>query len=94
LHGLLANNELSEIEIDQLAKWMEEHEFLKGTYPLHSRNYSVGISIADIKYIGARLGGTDKSILLNTYGHMSKRSERINNEKINNFMSSWLEKIE
>jgi NAD-dependent DNA ligase len=33
LHGLLADNELSDIEIDQLSKWMEEHDFLKGSYP-------------------------------------------------------------
>jgi NAD-dependent DNA ligase len=33
LHGMLADNELMEIEINQLAQWMEEHEFLKGTYP-------------------------------------------------------------
>lgn len=46
--------------------------------------------VADINYIGARLGDTDKSILLNTYGHMSKRSEQLNNEKINKFMSTWL----
>ncbi|MBG9548731.1 tyrosine-type recombinase/integrase [Cytobacillus firmus] len=50
--------------------------------------------VADINYIGARLGDVDKSILLNTYGHMSKRSEQLNNEKVNNFMRSWLEKIE
>lgn len=51
-------------------------------------------NISDINYIGARLGDTDKSILLNTYGHMSKRSEQLNNEKVNQFMRSWLEKIE
>lgn len=50
--------------------------------------------VADINYIGARLGDVDKSILLNTYGHMSKRSEQLNNEKVNNFMRNWLEKIE
>jgi integrase len=50
--------------------------------------------VADINYIGDRLGDTDKSILLNTYGHMSKRSEHLNNEKVNNFMSNWLKKIE
>jgi hypothetical protein len=33
LHGILSDNELSEIEINQLAIWMEEREFLKGTYP-------------------------------------------------------------
>ncbi|WP_141432996.1 site-specific integrase [Bacillus sp. 03113] len=48
-------------------------------------------NISDINYIGARLGDTDKSILLNTYGHMSKRSEQLNNEKVNSFMSAWLE---
>lgn len=51
-------------------------------------------NISDINYIGARLGDTDKSILLNTYGHMSKRSEQLNNEKVNNFMRSWLENIQ
>ncbi|NEX77412.1 site-specific integrase [Bacillus thermocopriae] len=51
-------------------------------------------NISDINYIGARLGDTDKSILLNTYGHLSKRSEQLNNEKVNAFMRSWLEKIQ
>jgi integrase len=50
-------------------------------------------NVSDINYIGARLGDTDKSILLNTYGHMSKRSEQLNNEKINSFMSTWLGQI-
>ncbi|UQD53337.1 hypothetical protein C0971_15905 [Bacillus methanolicus] len=50
--------------------------------------------VTDINYIGARLGDVDKSILLNTYGHLSKRSEQLNNEKVNNFMRSRLEKIE
>ncbi|MCP3741420.1 BRCT domain-containing protein [Rossellomorea sp. BNER] len=33
LHGLLADNELTETEINKLAIWMEKHAFLKGTYP-------------------------------------------------------------
>lgn len=33
LHGVLADNELSESEIEHLASWMEERDFLKGTYP-------------------------------------------------------------
>lgn len=33
LHGMLADNELTEVEINQLANWMMDHEFLKGTYP-------------------------------------------------------------
>lgn len=45
--------------------------------------------IADINFIGARLGDKDKTILLNTYGHMSKISEQVNLEKINRFMKSW-----
>lgn len=50
-------------------------------------------NISYINYIGARLGDTDKSILLNTYGHMSKRSELLNNEKVNSFMSDCLKQI-
>lgn len=33
LHGMLADNELSEVEIDQLSIWVDDHEFLKGSYP-------------------------------------------------------------
>src|SRR5699024_2888214 len=33
LHGMLADNELSEKEILQLSDWMGENEMLKGTYP-------------------------------------------------------------
>lgn len=33
LHGMLADNVISESEIIQLSKWMEDREFLKGTYP-------------------------------------------------------------
>lgn len=50
-------------------------------------------NISYINYIGARLGDTDKSILLNTYGHMSRRSELLNNEKVNSFMSDCLKQI-
>lgn len=33
LHGLLADNVLLDEEIEQLAIWMEDHDFLKSTYP-------------------------------------------------------------
>ncbi|UII56677.1 BRCT domain-containing protein [Cytobacillus spongiae] len=33
LHGMLADNVLSDEEISQLSKWMEDREFLKGSYP-------------------------------------------------------------
>ncbi|WP_153123217.1 BRCT domain-containing protein [Peribacillus tepidiphilus] len=33
LHGTLADNVLSDTEIEQLSKWMEDHDFLRGTYP-------------------------------------------------------------
>ncbi len=33
LHGLLADNQLSPVEIDKLNSWIEEHTFLRGTYP-------------------------------------------------------------
>lgn len=45
--------------------------------------------VTDLNFIGARLGDKDKSILLNTYGHMSKRSEQLNMGKINEFMARW-----
>ncbi|WP_243355045.1 site-specific integrase [Bacillus litorisediminis] len=38
-------------------------------------------NVSDINYIGARLGDKDKTILLKTYGHLSKRSEQLNYEK-------------
>jgi NAD-dependent DNA ligase len=33
LHGILADNTLCEVEIHQLRAWMDNHEFLRGTYP-------------------------------------------------------------
>ncbi|MEK4883626.1 site-specific integrase [Bacillus sp. FSL W8-0223] len=45
--------------------------------------------IVDLNFIGARLGDKDKTILLNTYGHLSNRSEQMNMDKINQFMKSW-----
>lgn len=33
IHGIMADNVLSEIEINQLFDWMEENEILKGYYP-------------------------------------------------------------
>ncbi|MEH7342709.1 site-specific integrase [Bacillus sp. JJ1532] len=50
--------------------------------------------ISDLNYIGGRLGDIDKTILLETYGHMSNRSELLNTEKINNFMKDWSKRIE
>jgi NAD-dependent DNA ligase len=38
LHGILADNELTDTEINQLSNWMEEHDFLKGTYPFDEIN--------------------------------------------------------
>lgn len=50
--------------------------------------------ISDINYIGARLGDVDKTILLETYGHKSNRSEALNTAKINEFMQNWSKTIE
>ncbi len=50
--------------------------------------------ISDLNYIGGRLGDVDKTILLETYGHMSNRSAQLNNEKINAFMKEWSKKLE
>jgi D-ribose pyranose/furanose isomerase RbsD len=33
LHGLLADNILLDTEVMELSSWMEDHDFLKGTYP-------------------------------------------------------------
>jgi NAD-dependent DNA ligase len=44
LHGLLADNDLNEIEIEQLRNWIDDHDYLKGTYPfdeIHSLLVSV-----------------------------------------------------
>ncbi len=49
--------------------------------------------ISDINFISARLGDKDKSILLETYGHRSARSEQLNTEKINDFMSHWTSEL-
>ncbi|MGG4011455.1 tyrosine-type recombinase/integrase [Bacillus smithii] len=45
--------------------------------------------VVDLNFIGARLGDKDKTILLNTYGHLSKISEQTNMDKINQFMERW-----
>lgn len=50
--------------------------------------------ISDLNYIGARLGDKDKTILLETYGHKSNRSEILNTDKINAFMKDWSKQIE
>ncbi|RST58507.1 hypothetical protein D5F11_016905 [Siminovitchia terrae] len=47
--------------------------------------------ISDLNYIGGRLGDVDKTILLETYGHMSNRSAQLNNNKINEFMKKWFQ---
>ncbi|MED0687936.1 BRCT domain-containing protein [Anoxybacillus ayderensis] len=44
LHGVLADNVLNEAEIEQLCSWIDDHDFLKGTYPfdeIHSLLVSV-----------------------------------------------------
>lgn len=44
LHGILADNVLNEAEIEQLCSWIDDHDFLKGTYPfdeIHSLLVSV-----------------------------------------------------
>ncbi len=33
LHGILADNTISDDEIDKLMLWINDHEYLKGTYP-------------------------------------------------------------
>lgn len=43
--------------------------------------------VSDINFISARMGDKNKKVLLDNYGHMSKRSEQMNMMKINVFMS-------
>lgn len=43
--------------------------------------------VSDINFISARMGDKNKKVLLDNYGHMSKRSEQMNMMKINAFMS-------
>jgi len=42
-------------------------------------------NVAAIHYTRARLGNDDNSIVLNMYGHLSKRSAQMNNKKINDY---------
>lgn len=44
LHGIMADNVLNDIEIEQLSSWIDDHDFLRGTYPfdeIHSLLVSV-----------------------------------------------------
>ncbi|GIN19723.1 hypothetical protein J1TS3_08570 [Siminovitchia fordii] len=50
--------------------------------------------ISDLNYIGGSLDDVNKTILLESYGHMSNRSAQLNNEKINEFMKNWSRKLE
>ncbi len=82
---------------DMLRTLCRRHELMHVTPHMFRHTHEAILlesGIADINYIGERLVDTDKTILLNTYGHMSKRSEQLSNEKVNHFMSAWLEKIE
>jgi NAD-dependent DNA ligase len=44
LHGLLADNILTDTEIEKLSEWMDDHDFLKGTYP-YDEVYSLLVSV-------------------------------------------------
>ncbi|ESU71081.1 MULTISPECIES: BRCT domain-containing protein [Geobacillus] len=44
LHGIMADNVLNDMEIEQLSIWIDDHDFLRGTYPfdeIHSLLVSV-----------------------------------------------------
>ena len=78
---------------DKLNKLCKKHGFMHVTPHMFKHTHETILwesDVADLNYIGARLGNTDKSILLNTYGHMSKQSEQTNNKKINDYMQRWL----
>jgi NAD-dependent DNA ligase len=47
LQGVLADNELSDEEIIQLAKWIDDHVFLKGTYPFDEVNSLLASTLED-----------------------------------------------
>lgn len=49
LHGLLADGVLNDKEIDTLAKWMQEHQELSGTYPYDEINSLLTAALADHK---------------------------------------------
>ncbi|VDG98861.1 Integrase [Lysinibacillus sphaericus] len=82
---------------DMLRKLCERHNFMHVTPHMFKHTHETILwesDVADLNYIGARLGNTDKSILLNTYGHMSKQSEQTNNKKINDYMQRWLSHLD
>lgn len=78
---------------DKLRKLCAKKEFMHVSPHMFKHTHETILwesDVADLNYIGARLGNTDKSILLNTYGHLSKKSEQMNNQKINDYMHRWL----
>lgn len=46
IHGIMADNIINNEEIDQLFDWMEDHDFLKGSYPF-DEIYSLLIAIKE-----------------------------------------------
>lgn len=47
-HGLLADNQITEAEVAGIVNWIEEHEFLEGTYPYDELHTLLNSILADM----------------------------------------------
>jgi hypothetical protein len=86
LHGMLADNELSEAEINQLCDWMDDHEFLKGTYPFDE----IDSLLVSAKEDGV-ISEDEKNMLKAFFGNFidTRISYNINEFEIKNLQSKY-----
>jgi len=86
IHGVLSDNTLSNIEINRLITWMNDHEFLKGTYPFDEIN-SLLVSVTQDKIITP----DERNMLIAFFGNFvdTKISYNINEFEIKELQSKY-----
>lgn len=86
IHGIMADNMINDEEIVQLFDWMDDHDFLKGSYPF-DEIYSLLIAIRQDGMISA----DEKNMLKAYLGNFidTRASYNINREEIQNLQEQY-----
>lgn len=86
LHGMLSDNILTDEEIHQLSKWMDDRQFLKGTYPFDEIDSLLTSTLAD-----GTISDDEKNILKAFFGNFvdTRISYNINEFEIRSLQDKY-----
>lgn len=75
-HGILADNEVNEAEIQNLREWLDRHDYLKGCYPYDEIDSLIMTVLAD-----GKIDQDEKNILKIFFGEFVNTSRSLNTNR-------------